>query len=213
MDALSIIILVILVVVVAAAAAVALLMLRRRRSAQLKDRFGSEYQRTVEDADGRRTAEKDLRRREKRREAFQVRPLSTEAVKRYHQEWDGIQQRFVDEPGRAVEQADSLVVRMMRERGYPVDDFDQRADDVSVDHPEVAYHYRDAHGVAVAQIQGQADTEQLRLAVTSYRALVDALLDGQPSDTESGDVDSDDTQHGDAQTSNGRRQHRESPNV
>lgn len=190
MNTLTIIVLVVLVVVVAAGVVGAIIMLRRRRSAELQHSFGSEYQRTVEGSENRGSAEKHLRQREKRRDRFEVKPLSSDAVVRYREEWNGIQQRFVDEPGHAVEQADRLVVRVMRERGYPVDDFDQRAEDVSVDHPEIAQHYRDAHTVAIAQSQGQADTEQLRTAVTSYRALVEALLDqdrnsghGQPSRT------------------------------
>lgn len=193
MDALTIVILVALIVVVAAAVVVAIIMMKRRRSAQLQESFGSEYRRTVEGSDTRGSAEKDLRQREKHRSRFEAKPLSSDAAMRYREEWNGIQQRFVDEPGHAVEQADRLVVRVMRERGYPVDDFDQRAEDVSVDHPEIAHHYREAHGVATAQAQGQADTEQLRTAVTSYRALVDALLD-EPS-------------------SNGHQQSRRSPDL
>ncbi len=88
-----------------------------------------------------------------------------------------MQGSFVDAPGDAVAQADRLVLRMMRESGYPVDDFDQRAADISVDHPEVAVNYREAHRVAVAQTRGEADTEDLRQAVTAYRRLVDTLLD------------------------------------
>lgn len=182
MDALTVIILLVLIAAVAAAVVVAVIMMRRRRSEQLQQSFGSEYQRTVEGADDRGSAEKDLRQREKRRDRFEVQPLSSDAAARYRDEWNGIQQRFVDEPGRAVEQADRLVVRVMQERGYPVDDFEQRADDVSVDHPEIVHHYREAHGIATAQARGQADTEQLRQAVTSYRALVDALLDEHSTD-------------------------------
>ena len=88
----------------------------------------------------------------------------------------GIQKGFIDQPGDAVQRSDALVVRMMRDSGCPVDDFDHRVDDISVDHPDVVQHYRDAHAVAVAQLNGDADTEQLRRAVTSYRELVDALL-------------------------------------
>lgn len=176
MDAVTIIILVVLVVVLAVAIVGGVLM-RRRRSAQLQSSFGSEYDRTLDNSESRGEAEKHLRQREKRRGRFEVTALSADAAGRYREEWNGVQQRFVDAPGNAVEQADSLVVRIMRERGYPVDDFDQRAEDISVDHPEVVQHYREAHGVAVAQTQGKADTEQLRLAVTSYRALVGALLE------------------------------------
>lgn len=170
------VVLIVIVVALVVAAAVAFVVYQRRRSEQLQQRFGNEYERTVREADDRRAAEKDLRQREKRRSQFEVTPLAGADAARYREEWAAIQGRFVDEPAEAVEQADRVVVQMMRECGYPVDDFDQRADDISVDHPDVAQHYREAHAVAVAQARGDADTEQLRQAVTSYRQLVDALL-------------------------------------
>lgn len=172
----TLIIIIVIVVVVLAAAAAAVVGSRRRRTAHLQERFGPEYDRTLEDSDGQRAAEKDLRDREARRDQFEIVPLSSDAAARYRQEWAGIQQLFVDQPAEAVHQADGLVVRMMSDSGYPVDDFDRRADDISVDHPEVAQHYRAAHAVAVAQLNGRADTEELRQAVTSYRELVDALV-------------------------------------
>lgn len=184
------VVVVVVVVVAVVAGIVAFFLARRRRSSHLQERFGPEYERTVDEAGDRRTAEKDLKQREKRRSQFEVRPLSSASVSRYREDWNSIQRGFVDEPGHAVEQADRLVVQMMRESGYPVDEFEQRADDISVDHPEVSQNYREAHRVAVAQAQGQADTEQLRQAVTSYRRLVDALLEnnggtdqGRPSGT------------------------------
>jgi hypothetical protein len=106
-----------------------------------------------------------------------IRPLTGEAAARYRAEWHSLQSGFVDEPEQTVQEADRLVTRMMRDCGYPVDEFDQRADDISVDHPEVAQHYRSAHEIASAHTQGTADTEQLRKAVTSYRRLVVVLLD------------------------------------
>ena len=166
---------VIIVVVVLAAAAV-FFMYRRRESAQLHERFGPEYERTLEDSGDRRSAERELRQRERRVSKLDIVPLSRESAELYRGEWARIQQSFVDRPGSAVADADRLVLRMMREAGYPVDEFDQRVNDISVDHPEVAAHYRDAHRVAVAQAHGEADTEELRQAVTAYRALVDALL-------------------------------------
>jgi hypothetical protein len=172
----STITIIIVVVVLALAAAAAFVVYQRRRSAQLQQRFGDEYERTVQETDDRRAAEKDLREREKRRSQLEVTPLAGADAARYQEEWAGIQQRFVDQPAEAVEQADRIVVRMMRDSGYPVDDFDQRVDDISVDHPDVAQHYREAHAVAAAQARGDVDTEQLRQAVTSYRQLVDALL-------------------------------------
>lgn|SRR5680860_333220 len=182
MNTITIVLVVVVVVLVAAVAVAATMLGKRKRSTQLQERFGPEYDRTVEGAGDQRTAEKDLKEREERRSQFEVTSLSGDAADRYREEWNKIQQRFVDEPGDAVEQADRLVVQMMRECGYPVDEFDQRANDISVDHPDVAHHYREAHGVAVAQSQGQAGTEQLRQAVTSYRQLVDVLLehDGSP---------------------------------
>jgi FtsZ-interacting cell division protein ZipA len=166
-----IVIIVLLVAVVAAAFAY-----QRRRSSQLENRFGPEYDRTLQQTDDRRSGERLLREREQRRSQFEVTPLSAEHAARYREEWMGIQGSFVDQPAEAVQQSDKLVVRMMRDAGYPVDDFDHRVDDISVDHPDVAQHYRDAHAVAVAQLQGTADTEQLRQAVTLYRELVEALL-------------------------------------
>jgi hypothetical protein len=176
MDTSAIVIVIVIIVVVAGVAVAAAVAYQRRRSTRLQETFGSEYGRTVRDADDRRTAEKDLLEREKRRSRFDITPLGGGDAARYREEWMGIQRRFVDEPAEAVQQADSLVVQMMRDSGYPVDDFDHRVDDISVDHPDVAQHYRDAHAVAVARLDGTADTEQLRQAVTSYRELVDALL-------------------------------------
>ncbi len=173
-------IVIVVVIVVIVAAAIAAVAYQRRKSSRLEQRFGSEYDRTVEQSDDRRTGEKLLQEREKRRSQFEVTPLSGADADRYREEWRAVQGGFVDRPAEAVQQADSLVVRMMRDSGYPVDDFDHRVDDISVDHPEVAQHYRDAHAVAVAQLEGTADTEQLRQAVTSYRELVGALLrDGE----------------------------------
>jgi hypothetical protein len=169
-------IVIVLVIVVIVAAAIAAVAYRRRKTSGLQQRFGSEYDRTVEQSDDRRSGEKLLREREKRRSQFDVAPLSGADADRYREEWLGVQGEFVDRPVEAVQHADSLVVRMMRDSGYPVDDFDHRVDDISVDHPDVAQHYRDAHAVALAQLNGTADTEQLRQAVTSYRELVDALL-------------------------------------
>ena len=175
----TVVVVVILVVVAVAVAAAAFY--RRRRSERLRQRFGPEYERTVEVTDDRRAAERYLRERERRRSGFEVTPVSGQDADRYREEWVDIQHGFVDQPAEAVERADQLVVQIMRDSGYPVDEFEHRVDDVSVDHPEVAQHYREAHQVAVAQAVGAVDTEQLRQAVISYRQLVDALL--RDSDT------------------------------
>jgi hypothetical protein len=115
-------------------------------------------------------------RRERRARPVVV-VLDEESAARYRDDWNQIQLLFVEDAGRAVERADGLVVRIMRERGYPVDDFEQHVDELSPRYPKVVQHYRDAHAIAMAQVRGEADREQLRLAVQSYRALVDALLD------------------------------------
>jgi len=168
---------IVIIVVVVIAAGAAFYAYQRRRSDQLQQRFGPEYERTLEQSGDRRAAERDLREREHRRSKLDLQPLSAESTAQYRAEWDNLQGSFVDAPGDAVAQADRLVLRMMRESGYPVDDFEQRAADISVDHPEVALNYREAHRVAVAQTRGEADTEDLRQAVTAYRRLVDTLLD------------------------------------
>jgi hypothetical protein len=168
-------------VVIAVAVAVVLLaawaMFRARRSQKLKERFGPEYDRVAADAPTRREAEAELRDREKRRDELDVRPLDPDARERYRAQWQDVQARFVDDPADAVADADRLIQAVMRDRGYPVEDFDTRAADVSVDHPEVVERYRAAHGIAVAQERGNATTEDLRHAVRHYRALFLVLTD------------------------------------
>jgi hypothetical protein len=147
-----------------------------RRTRRLKSGFGSEYDRTVEQAGGRRGAERELREREKRHEELDIRPLSPEARDRYAEEWEALQSRFVDDPSGAVREADVLVQQVMRDRGYPVDDFDQRAADISVDHPDLVEKYRTADGIARSNERGEASTEDLRQSVRHYRALFQELL-------------------------------------
>ncbi len=166
---------VVLVIVIAVAAAA-----KRRRRHHLQDRFGSEYDRTVEGADRRRQAERDLRDREARHDELELRPLSDASRQRYTEQWQDMQAGFVDRPQVAVADADRLITDLMRERGYPVDDFDTRSELVSVDHPDVVENYRTAHGIAVRTIEGRASTEDLRQAVISYRALFEEMLVDDP---------------------------------
>jgi hypothetical protein len=149
----------------------------RRRSARLRQQFGPEYDRTVTERGDRRSAESDLLDRRKRREELEIRPLEASARRRYLERWRDVQVRFVDMPGNAVAEADALVIEVMRERGYPVDDFEERASLVSVDHPTVVEEYRAAHGVSMANDNGRASTEDLREAMLHYRSLFDDLLD------------------------------------
>ena len=64
--------------------------------------------------------------------------------------------------------ADQLLGDVMSVRGYPVSDFEQRAADISVDHPRVLANYRAAHESALRQKSGQASTEDLRQAMIHY---------------------------------------------
>lgn len=175
------IVIVIAAVVILAVIAWSAYTTRRRRG--LQERFGSEYDRTVADAPSRREAESDLSERQKRREELDIRPLSPEARDRYAREWHDTQARFVDEPEDAVGEADRLIQQVMRDRGYPVDDFEQRANDLSVDHPDVMSNYRAAHGIQVANERGKASTEDLRTAMVHYRALFTELLETEPAET------------------------------
>ena len=148
----------------------------RRRRHHLQDRFGSEYDRTVESADHRREAEKQLREREARHDELELHPLSDASRQRYSHQWQEMQSGFVDRPQVAVADADRLITDLMRERGYPVDDFETRSDLVSVDHPDVVENYRTAHGIAKRTVEGRTSTEDLRQAVISYRALFEEML-------------------------------------
>ncbi|HEU5307637.1 MAG TPA: hypothetical protein VFW97_09935 [Acidimicrobiia bacterium] len=168
------------VVVLVIIAVVAAAMSKSRRRHHLQERFGSEYDRTVEGADRRRDAERDLRDREQRHDELELRPLSDASRQRYTQQWQDMQTGFVDRPQVAVADADRLVTDLMRERGYPVDDFETRSDLVSVDHPDVVENYRTAHGIAVRTVDGRTSTEDLRQAVISYRALFEEMLVDEP---------------------------------
>jgi hypothetical protein len=149
---------------------------QRRRSQRLQAQFGPEYQRTVARAGDRRAAESSLSERAQRRREFDIVELEPAARDRYQQAWRVTQGKFVDDPAGATREADTLVATVMRDRGYPVDDFERRADDISVDHPKVAEDYRAAHAVSQANEQGLASTDDLRQAFVHYRSLFVELL-------------------------------------
>jgi hypothetical protein len=159
--------------------------LRSRRTRTLREGFGPEYDRTVADAPSKREAEAELAERQKRREQLEIKPLSPEARDRYVESWRLTQAEFVDDPAAAIAKADALIQNVMRERGYPVEDFEQRAADVSVDHPEVVNNYRAAHGISVAHERDKASTEDLRQAMVHYRSLFAELLETrEPAEVE-----------------------------
>jgi hypothetical protein len=148
----------------------------RRGRVNLRERFGPEYERTVE-AVGPARAPSVLRERAERVSRFNLRKLTQDQADAFVREWRRIQARFVDNPDEAVDEADRLVVQVMTARGYPLEDFDQRADDVSVDHPVVVQNYRTARALALRRQRGEAGTEEVRQAVVNYRELFDELLE------------------------------------
>ncbi len=173
--------------VIAAAVVIAIVLavwrgLAARRTKDLRGQFGPEYDRAAESAGSKRQAEADLAARQERRAQLNIRPLAPESRARYADQWRAVQSQFVDSPAGAVSAADTLVSSVMADRGYPMDDFDQRAADVSVDHPQVAENYRNAHDVSLRSDQGDATTEDLRQAMQHYRALFDELLDEDSAD-------------------------------
>lgn len=168
-------------VVIVLALIAGVFVLRQRRSRQLMEGFGPEYERVVAARGDRRAAEAELAKRRERRQLYEIRELSPDALEDYLERWRWTQRRFVDEPSVATREADRLVRLVMHDRGYPVDEnFEQRAADVSVDHPMVVENYRAAHAISVRAQHGQASTEDLRQAMVHFRSLFDELL--QPAD-------------------------------
>jgi FtsZ-interacting cell division protein ZipA len=169
---------VIAAVAILAIVTLAWLYVRKRRSttAGLKRKFGSEYDRAVLTHGSERKAESKLEDREKRVEKLKIRDLDPSEHERYSKEWEAVQSRFVDSPKGAVAEADDLVSSVMKTRGYPVSDFDQRAADISVDHPRVVENYRSAHEIALRLGKDQATTEDLRTAMIHYRSLFEELV-------------------------------------
>lgn len=163
--------------VVAVIAVVVWQALARRRTGRLQQQFGPEYERALGTTDSKQEAEAELQAREERRRQLEVRPLPQASRDRYLQNWQSVQAQFVDDPRGAVASADSLIQSAMAERGYPIEDFDQRAADISVDHPQVVENYRQGHRLAQASAEGSDSTEDLRQAMRHYRALFDELVE------------------------------------
>jgi hypothetical protein len=169
-----------LVLIIGAAAVVAAALwfaVRRRRTEQLRSRFGPEYDRTVREARSVTEGEAMLIERQTRVERLHIRPLSPEDARRFAQAWRDVQVRFVDDPKGAIVDADRLVGEVMRARGYPVGDFEQRVADISVDHPDVVMNYRAARDIVQDHGRGRASTEELRQAMVHFRALFADLLE------------------------------------
>lgn len=172
----NLVVIVIALAVIAAAAA-AWMYFQRQREARVKQRFGPEFDRTVKETGAPAKAVAALEERVKRVEKFKIRKLTPEQARAFDREWQRVQAMFVDDPDGAVQAADRLVTEVMSARGYPVEDFDTRAADLSVDHPRVVENYRTARALAQRRERGEAGTEELRQAVVNYRALFEDLLE------------------------------------
>jgi hypothetical protein len=176
-------VIVLVVILVAALAAVLVAVSRNRRRAKLQERFGPEYDRVVSETGSTREAEQHLAAVADKRDRLEIRDLEPRQRAQFVEQWELVQARFVDEPAAAVDGAELLITTVMHERGYPVEDFDERASLVAADHADVVEHYRAAHAAHERHRQsGDTDTEDLRQAFVHYRSLFDSLIDRQPDD-------------------------------
>ena len=175
MSTLSVVIVIVAIVIIIAA--LGWMFLRKQRSQKLRSHFGPEYDRAFRQYGESAKAEDALLARQRRMEKISIRPLTDPERDRFAALWTSIQSRFVDDPSGSIREADQLVSDVMLARGYPMADFDRRADDISVDHPYVVSNYRSAHEIALSGQSGQASTEDLRKAVVCYRKLFEELLE------------------------------------
>lgn len=171
----SIVIIIIAVIIVAAV--IGYVLQQRQRSKRLRSRFGPEYDRAVREHGSPAKAERALRAREKRMEKIHIRSLAPPEREQFADQWREVQARFVDDPSGSIREADRLVYEVMLARGYPMEDFNHRAEDILVDHPHVVRNYRSAHEIATKQKEGKAATEELRQGLVYYRDLFDDLIE------------------------------------
>jgi Tfp pilus assembly protein PilX len=177
MSTTQIIALIVVLAIIVAVVLAAVMVMRRRA---LRQRFGPEYDRAVESADSRSAAEAELRERERRHAELQLTTLTPQQRAAYAQEWEQVQARFVEQPAATVGEADRLVTRLVHDRGYPTDDYDEALAHLSVEHGHTLSHYRDAHEISLATERGEATTEQLRQALMHYRTIFADILGEQP---------------------------------
>ncbi|WP_329063749.1 hypothetical protein [Amycolatopsis sp. NBC_01480] len=169
-------IVVIVVVAVVVIAAVAWLVLQETQRKRLQRKFGPEYTRAVEENESPRAAQRDLADRERRHQELDIHPLSPSTRERYAQRWALIQEKFVDQPAGAVDEADEVLVSLMAERGYPTEGYDQQLSDLSVRHSSTLKHYRAAHETHTRHAETALSTEELRDAMVHYRTVFEDLL-------------------------------------
>jgi hypothetical protein len=163
---------------------IAMAVMRVQRTKRLKDRFGPEYERAINEIGDKRQAEDELDSRLAHVNTLKIRPLTAEEVNRYALEWQKTQTEFVDEPLSALQKADRLIREVMKARGYPVEDFEQRAADISVDYPELVSDYRGMHMIAVKEKEDEVSTEEMRQAMVHGRTLFENLIKQEEANAE-----------------------------
>ena len=156
---------------------------RLQRSRRLRERFGPEYERMIQETGDKRKAESELEARLAHVESLTIRPLTAEEVNRFALEWQATQTEFVDAPLASVQKAERLIREVMSTRGYPVDDFEQRAADISVDYPEMVTDYRGLHLIATKDADDEVSTEEMRQAMVHGRALFENLVTKATTET------------------------------
>ncbi len=159
--------------------------MRFQRSRRLRERFGPEYERLVQEAGDKKKAESELEARLAHVEALDIRPLTADEVNRFSLEWQSTQSEFVDEPHASLQKADRLIREVMKARGYPVEDFEQRAADISVDYPDLVTDYRGLHMIAIKEADDEVSTEEMRQAMVHGRALFENMVTKNTPETAS----------------------------
>jgi hypothetical protein len=180
MNTTTLIVLVIAVLIVVGA--VSMVVARRERTKRLEEHFGPEYEHTISKIGDQSQAEKELEERIAHKKSLTIRPLTAEEVNRYALDWQKIQGEFVDEPLTALQKADHLIQEVMRLKGYPVEDFEERAALISVDYPQLVTDYRGMHSIAVKEVKDTVSTEDMRQAIVHARALFESLIRQEPED-------------------------------
>jgi type II secretory pathway pseudopilin PulG len=182
MDASTTLIVVVVVLLLIVGAITSMVMSRRQRTKRLEERFGPEYDRAISEIGDQNQAEKELEERIAHVNALNIRSLSAEEVNSYALEWQATQREFVDEPLKALQKADRLIREVMKARGYPVEDFDQRIADISVNYPELVTDYRGLHRIAIKEMKDKVTTEDMRQAMVHGRALFENLMKQEPNE-------------------------------
>lgn len=183
MSTTEIVILVVAIVVVLLVVVAVVAAKRRKQTQELRNTFGSEYDRTVDGSDKRRNAERELAERKARHDSLEIRPLTSASRQRYLTAWSGVQNRFVDAPVLALSEADALVTQLLAERGFPTDDVRTQEDMLSVEHADVLEGFRAGHAIEQQNTTGSADTEQVRQGMLHFREVFESLVgeaNGEP---------------------------------